>query len=72
MAEKFRLHQRRRHRRAVHGDKRPRAARAVLVNRLGYQLLTRAGFAQNQHGGKRLPGAADQFKHALHSRGFFR
>ena len=47
VAEQLGLDQLLRHRRAVHGDKRPLAARAAIVNRARDQFFAGAGLAEN-------------------------
>ncbi len=50
VAEELGFEQRLGDRAAIDGDKRPRRARAVAVNRAGHQLLARAAFAEDEHG----------------------
>ena len=68
MAEEFGFDQRGGHGGAVDGDEGAVAARRVLVDGLGDEFLARARFAEDQHGGKGLGGAADELEYALHLR----
>jgi hypothetical protein len=68
VAEQLALEQVLGYRRGVDRDERTRGARAVLVQRIGDQLLARARFAGDQHGDDALAEAADGAEHVLHRR----
>jgi hypothetical protein len=68
VAEQLGFEQVLRDRRGVDRDERPRGARAVLVQRVGDELLARARLAGDEHGDDALAEAADGAEHVLHGR----
>ncbi len=66
VSEKGALDQLARHRAAVEYDKRPVAARGVIVNLLGDQLLAGAGLALDQHRGVGVGHILEQIEHLPH------
>ena len=54
--------------RAVERHERPLLPRAVLVDRLGHQLLARAGLALDQHGGVGRRDPLQPVDHLVHLR----
>ena len=69
VAEQLALDQGRRDRAAVHHHKRPLAARAELVERVGQQLLARAALAGDEHGGVGARHLRARREQRLHLRG---
>src|SRR5216110_2476004 len=68
VTEELALDQLARERRAVHLDERLRAPRAVVVERVGDQLLPRAARAADEDRQIRVRHLADHVEHALHRR----
>ena len=68
VTEKFGFEQILGNRGSVDRDERPLCARAVLVQRVGHQLLARARLPGDQHRDDALAQAADRAKHILHRR----
>src|SRR5882724_10336854 len=68
VTEELALDQLARERRAVHLDERLRAPRAVVVERVGDQLLPRAAGAADEDRQIRVRHLADHVEHALHRR----
>ena len=66
VAENFALHQRFGDRRTIDGDEGPVGARRKPVNRARQNFLARAGFAGDQHGGRRRRDLLDQAHDVLH------
>jgi hypothetical protein len=69
MAEQFGFDQSLRQGRAVDRNKGSASPQTQIVNRSGYELLSGAGLAENQHRKRAIRGLADQIVNHSHSRG---
>ena len=66
VAEQLRLHQRLGHRGAVDRHEGPLAPGALVVNRLGEELLARSGLAEHQHRAVAVGDHRQQLEDLLH------